>query len=94
MDVKGYFMNISREKLFAICRKKLLASPKIIDKNLVDYLLCMIEPLDPTAKCYRIGRIADWKAIPASKSLFCSKCGYGLPIGHLNSQLFSNVYLG
>lgn len=94
MDVKGYFMNISREKLFTICRKKLLASPKIADKNLVDYLLCMIEPLDPTAKCYRIGRIADWKAIPSSKSLFCSKRGYGLPIGNLTSQLFSNVYLG
>ena len=35
----------------------------------------------------------DWKGLPASKSLFKSKPGCGLPIGNLTSQLFSNVYL-
>ncbi len=35
----------------------------------------------------------DWEGLPQNKSLFYAPLGFGLPIGNLTSQLFSNIYL-
>ena len=64
-----------------------------IDIDFVLYLTRVIILLDPLEDCRMVGSRADWDGLPADKSLFCSDEGRGLPIGHLTSQLFSNVYL-
>lgn len=101
IDIKGYFMSIDRNRLWNISeisleniykqRKK--AGISLPDKNFVKYLLECILCFDPTINCRRIGLENEWEKLPPSKSLFCSKRGYGLPIGNLSSQLFSNIYL-
>ena len=105
MDIKGYFMNIRREKLLDIvCQtldayknKKSTTKGKrweeILDYPLIQYLCKVIILNDPIQNCIRQGNTEDWKELTPSKSLFCSKKGSGLPIGNLTSQLFSNVYL-
>jgi len=91
LDIQGYFMNISRQRLY----EKIIAvvSKSNIDYGLVDYLLKVIIFNDPTKGCRIKGRRSDWTGLPPSKSLFHSPDGCGLPIGNLTSQLFSNVYL-
>ena len=106
MDIKGYFMSISRQRLLEICRKSLhtMMSHRVekgsgetwadrLDIGFIDYLSELIITLDPTENCRRIGWPDDWEGLPDSKSLYHSAPGTGLPIGNLTSQLFSNVYL-
>ena len=106
MDIKGYFMNINRQRLLEICRESLhcMMSHRVekgsretwadrLDIRFIDYLAELIITLNPTENCRRIGWPDDWEGLPDSKSLFQSSDGCGLPIGNLTSQLFSNVYL-
>ena len=106
MDIRGYFMNINREKLLQICLETLekMGNHKIskhrvaswkekIDMDFVKYLTQEIVLLDPTRECRFIGPKSEWDELPHDKSLFHSPKGCGLPIGNLTSQLFSNVYL-
>ena len=106
MDIKGYFMSISRQRLLEICRESLhtMMSHRIhkdseetwgdhLDISFIDYLAELIITLDPTEDCRCIGWPRDWEGLPESKSLFHSAPGTGLPIGNLTSQLFSNVYM-
>ena len=97
MDIEGYFMNINRARLFDFVRGR-LEDPDIrknvcFDVCVAMYLLELVIFNDPVKGCYRKGRIKDWDGLPASKSLFHSSSGCGLPIGNLTSQLFSNIYL-
>jgi hypothetical protein len=62
-------------------------------KELSTYLINTILADNPTKNAIVKGKKADWKSLPASKSLFSSKPNCGLPIGNLTSQLFSNIYL-
>lgn len=97
LDVKGYFMGINRARLLALCRdilKKQQRKVHGLDWCLVDYLLESICLLNPVENCRVLGDRNEWKLLPKEKSLFDSKPGFGLPIGNLSSQLFSNVYLG
>ncbi|MCQ2069426.1 MAG: RNA-directed DNA polymerase [Bacteroidaceae bacterium] len=106
MDIRGYFMYINRNRLLELCldslnkmqwhkvsryRKELWR--EVVDIEFVSYLTREIVMLDCTKDCHIKGRTADWEDLPASKSLFHSPSGCGLPIGNLTSQLFSNVYL-
>lgn len=105
MDIMGYFMHISRERLFDICKDALLrmadrpsdcAGKRWCDKldySLLLYLSQVIIMNDPLEGCKIKGSAADWCGLPRNKSLFHSGCGQGLPIGNLTSQLFSNVYM-
>ena len=104
-DIKGYFMNIDRRKLLKICENTLdrMACHKsdaggkkwveIIDYDFIKYLGREIILNDPVENCIVKGRQTDWDDLPASKSLFKTAKGSGLPIGNLTSQLFSNVYM-
>ena len=105
MDIKGYFMSISRQRLENIVRENLLrmaghrcsskgdAWSDKIDFDLVLYLCRLIILSNPLDNCVKIGSEEEWADLPDRRSLFKSKEGYGLPIGNLTSQLFSNVYL-
>lgn len=105
MDIRGYFMNIDRERLLRLCRQTMeamrrhisdderLTWEERIDYELVDYLLETIITTDPTDGCIMLGRAEEWDALPPEKSLFRSADRCGLPIGNLSSQLFSNVYM-
>ena len=106
MDIRGYFMNIDRAKLLAICLKSLekMSGHRVgkllktcwtdyVDMDFVRYLTNEIVMLNPTKGCRIIGPRSDWGGLPHDKSLFHSPKGCGLPIGNLTSQLFSNVYL-
>jgi len=91
LDIQGYFMNISRQRLYD--KVIAVAAKSEIDYGLTDYLLKEIIFNDPTRGCRLKGSRSDWDGLPSSKSLFYSPMGCGLPIGNLTSQLFSNVYL-
>lgn len=104
MDIQGFFMSIDREMLFGktthtlgkcIRREEERNKEKAaaIDRNLIHYLLEEVMLNDPTENCIVRGQKSDWNGLPASKSLFHSPKGVGLPIGNLTSQLFSNVLL-
>lgn len=105
LDIEGYFMHIERNKLLSVCRRTIFSMLRhvsnyegktwreVIDLSLIDFLMEKIIMNDPVAGCIVKGRKSDWKGLPANKSLFGSPAGFGLPIGNLTSQLFSNVYL-
>lgn len=104
LDIQGYFMNINRDHLFHIvegimekfadrkapCTRKW---KERIDYPLMLELLKVVIYSDPTDQCIFRSPISDWQNLPKNKSLFGTPEGYGLPIGNLTSQLFSNIYL-
>jgi len=106
MDIKGYFMHIDRKLLIQIIKSSLekLSSNKSknsddkmwkenIDFKFINYLSEELVMLDPTIGCVFRSNLSEWDDLPKSKSLFNSPKGFGLPIGNLTSQLFSNVFL-
>ena len=102
MDIKGYFMHIDRNLLYDIVvsslKKEELKQEKDgcyckTDFGFIYYLTKELALLDPTKGCVFRGNKKNWEGLPKSKSLFYSPIGYGLPIGNLTSQLFSNVFL-
>ena len=106
MDIKGYFIHIDRELLCQIAKYSIhkMLSHKVggrdnrlwgdvIDIDFIDYLTETIALLNPIKNCRIRGDKSNWDGLPESKSLFCVEDGYGLPIGNLTSQLFSNVFL-
>ena len=94
MDIQGYFMSISRERLCRLVHEMTdrIALPSE-QKPLVDYLTDIITMKDPMQGAHIKGRRSEWDDLPPSKCLSCSPPGVGLPIGDLTSQLYSNVFL-
>lgn len=105
IDILGYFMHISRDRLLDICLKNLVKMARResdvagktwcekLDYELLFYLSDVIIRNNPLENCKMKGAASDWRGLPRSKSLFHSDEGCGLPIGNLTSQLFSNVYM-
>lgn len=105
MDLKGYFMHIDRLLLSNIVDKTLdhmairpsdgagLMWEEKIDIGFMKYLCREVIMSDPTEGCIIHGDRSDWDGLPDSKCMFLVPKGYGLPIGNLTSQLFSNVFL-
>ena len=106
MDIKGYFMHIDRKLLNCIVKESLkkMSTHKIsntdkrkwidlLDFDFLYYLTDILTLLDPTIGCIFKSKRSEWDDLPKSKSLFYSGEGFGLPIGNLTSQLFSNIYL-
>ena len=105
MDISGYFMHINRQRLLDICLKTLRKMSRRrsdrhgvrwcdkLDMPFIEWLVSEIVLLNPTEGCRTFGSREEWRRLPASKSLFHSPEGCGLPIGNLTSQVFSNVYL-
>ena len=97
LDIEGYFMNISRQKLYELVESRLLKYSRShilsFDLPLALRLLSLVIFNNPMRGCYRKGKASDWDELPKSKSLFYAPEDCGLPIGNLTSQLFSNIYL-
>jgi len=100
MDIRGYFMHISRRRLLetvlALLGKLQKGGKTDLSREHFDFLRYLsreIIMLDPIENCIFKGNPSDWDDLPASKSLFNSPLGCGLPIGNLTSQLFSNVHM-
>lgn len=105
LDIRGYFMNISRGILLVKARRLLRwigcqQDPRTGRRNdemdrfrIVDYLTEQTILHNPLENCIYRGDPALLGLLPASKSLARSPGGCGLPIGNLTSQLFSNLYL-
>ena len=93
LDIRGFFMSISRQRLYAMLEAFIherYEGPDLpIVLDLVERVVCH----DPSAHCVCRGRRSDWKGLPPDKSLFHSRAGCGLPIGNLTSQIFANFYL-
>jgi len=96
LDIKGYFMAINKQILFEKVKNtltKFRCENMAFDFDTVMYLIEKVIFNNPIEGCIIKGKRSDWAGLPASKSLFQSAAGCGLPIGNLTSQLFSNVYL-
>jgi RNA-directed DNA polymerase len=95
LDSQGYFMSIDKN----ILQQKLIhtitnaSSIKLDTKELSTYLIDTTLADNPIKNAIVKGKRADWKTLPASKSLFSAKPNCSLPIGNLTSQLSSNIYL-
>lgn len=104
LDITGYFMSIERERLkrevLAMLEKcwkrkatKRSTYAQLLNRELIEYLTEVIISRNPLQGCKIRGSERDWEGLPQTKSLRYAPEGFGLPIGDLTSQLFSNVYL-
>ena len=106
MDIKGYFMHIDRKLLIKIVNDTLDKEryhkvekgnydtwDDILDFDFIKYLTNEIILYDPTKNCIFKSQKCEWVGLPSSKSLFGMKEDFGLPIGNLTSQLFSNIFM-
>lgn len=103
-DLSGYFMSIDKSLLMGIIRDEInhhldRKSPdgrlwgERIDPDFCDFLIHVFFDRNPATNCIRIGRASDWNGLPPNKRLSCSPPGFGLVIGDIDSQLFSNMLL-
>ena len=95
LDIQGYFYSINKEILYSTIKERLVEEKSSLgmDFDILDYLIKSTIFAEPTknVKVYKDDK--NWNILPKSKSLFYAKKGYGLPIGNLTSQLFSNIYM-
>jgi len=95
LDIQGYFYSINKKILYETIKQRLLEEKNALsmDLNTLDYLVKCTIFSDPkkNVKIYKDDE--NWSKLPKNKSLFYAKEGYGLPIGNLTSQLFSNIYM-
>ena len=91
LDLKGYFMNVDRNRLYGMIESAL---PLTFEQR--DFVLWLTKEVimnEPIVNCRMKGALTDWDGLPEEKSLFYAEDGKGMPIGNLTSQLFSNIYL-
>lgn len=104
LDLSGYFMSIDKnlvidtimsEIIRHLDRKApdgLLWKDKL-DPDFIHYLLHCLLDRNPSTDCICMGSPDNWKGLPKRKSLRYSPAGFGIVIGDITSQLFSNVLL-
>lgn len=94
-DLKSFFMNIDKHKLYKITRHVINKygnfSPD--DMQFIDYLLQKIIFNCPQNNCVRHGNLKHWDKLPSDKSLFNRDNFHGIPIGNLMSQILANLFL-
>lgn len=95
LDLRGYFMSLSRDKLFD--RVSWGLERQFKDKPvLCDFLKKVWREIiydDPTEGVLMRGSMKEWEKLPKTKSLFCQPPGKGIVIGNLSSQMLSNIML-
>ena len=91
-DISGYFMHLPRVELY---KRAIWGLDRQFgdDKNwrydILKFLWREIIFDDPCKDVVKKGRLADWDALPADKSMFIQPPGQGIVIGNLTSQLLS-----
>lgn len=93
LDIQGFFMSINKDILFKNLVLFINDKYSQDDKALVIELCRLVIYNEPTKNCFIKGNKTDWDNLPATKSLFYSKDGCGLPIGNYTSQVFANFYM-
>ena len=92
-DIKGFFMSISKSKLWKMLEDFILTNYHEADRDTLLYLTEKTVLHAPQKYCIRKTPKWKWKALPKDKSLFTCNPDCGLPIGNLTSQCFANFYL-
>lgn len=95
LDIEGYFMSLSRKKLFD---RVMWGLKRQFPEGGYQYQICrylwkVVIFNDPVKDVILNSPRDAWRGLPPSKSLFNQKKGYGIAIGNLTSQLLSNIYL-
>lgn len=97
MDVRGYFMSLSREKLYKRAiwglEQQFANKEDTFEYEIIKMLWHRIIFDDPIQGVKKVGNLKGWKKLPDSKSLFKQAPGVGIVIGNLTSQLLSNIFL-
>ena len=92
-DLVGFFMTIPKrrmcDKLLTFTKNKYFKK----DKDLLMWLVEIVVMHHPEKDCVFNSIPANWKHLPAKKSLFRCEPGRGAPIGNLTTQLFANFYM-
>lgn len=95
-DISGYFMHLPRVELYERAiwgLDRQFGDDKNWRYDILKFLWREIIFDDPCKDVVKKGRLADWDALPADKSMFIQPPGQGIVIGNLTSQLLSNIYL-
>lgn len=93
LDIRSFFMNISKELLYRRMEVFLRERYRGSDLEMVLYLLRETIFNCPEKNCIRRCLVSHWKGLPRDKSLFHSDGKHGLPIGSLTSQMAGNFFL-
>lgn len=93
IDIQGYFMSISKDRVYACIRKFLEQHYEGRDLPLLLYLLHKTIYNRPEQDCILKVPRWRWKGLPPNKSLFGGNGQRGLPIGNLTSQLLALLFL-
>ena len=91
LDLKGYFMNVDRMRLYDMIEASLPTD--FSQRDFVLWLTKEVVMNEPIINCRMKGNYSDWDGLPQEKSLFYAAEEKGMPIGNLTSQFFSNIYL-
>ncbi|MCX7023449.1 MAG: reverse transcriptase/maturase family protein [Spirochaetes bacterium] len=93
LDIRGFFMNISRPLLVELLGDFLARRYPHPDRGALLALCRNLVLNDPLVGCVTKSPPELWDGLPAEKSLFGVPADRGLPIGNLTSQVFANFYL-
>ena len=85
-DLSNFFVSINKNILFELVEK-------YVEEDWILKLLKNIIFHNPKGNVYVKSSEKIFNLLPPQKSLWNTKEDYGLPIGNLTSQFFSNVYL-
>lgn len=93
LDIRSFFMNISKELLYERMEKFLRERYRENDLPMLLYLLRETIFNRPEKNCIRRSPASHWRGLPRGKSLFHTDGRHGLPIGNLTSQMAGNFFL-
>lgn len=93
MDMKGFFMSLSKSLIISMVHK--FIDDKYIgeDKDDLKWLVEVLISDCPEKHCNLRSPVEMWADLDKNKSLFTVDDDLGIPIGNLISQLFANFYL-
>lgn len=93
LDIRSFFMNISKELLYERMECFLRERYRKNDLPMLLYLLRETIFNRPEKNCIRRSPANHWRGLPRGKSLFHTDGRHGLPIGNLTSQMAGNFFL-
>jgi len=93
LDISGFFLHINRRKAYELVAELSKTYYQEPDREEKLRLLEVTLTSDPLEGCTLKSPKGAWKNVPANKTLFNGKPGYGLPIGKYPSQVVAGIYL-
>lgn len=104
LDLSGYFMSIDKQLVIDTVMREVFRHldqkapggglwKHRLDPYFIEYLMHCLLDRNPAEDCIRIGPPSNWDGLPHRKCLVYSPEGFGIVIGDITSQLFSNILL-